>query len=137
MTREHYDQRRRQLDTELRAGIDLLESAHRLQVHALDLAWSMLSQEPLPPAAPAASPARPPEKPPAKRRPSNLLEDLDAAVARLPEAFDRSDVCRELGYQPERSMLYRALQDLVAEGSIAILQGGEGRTPTRYRRLHV
>jgi len=100
MTREHYDQRRRQLDTELRAGIDLLESAHRLQVHALDLAWSMLSQEPLAPAAPAASPARPPEKPPAKRRPSNLLDDLGAAVARLPEAFDRNDVCRDLGYQP-------------------------------------
>ncbi len=134
MTREHYDQRRRQLDAELRAGIVLLESAHRLQVHALDLAWSMLSQEPL---APAASPAKPPEQAPAKRRPNNLLEDLGAAVARLPEAFDRNDICRELGYQPERSMLYRALQDLVAQGSIAIFQGGEGRTPTRYRRLQL
>jgi hypothetical protein len=137
MTREHYDQRRRQLDAELRAGIDLLESAHRLQVHALDLAWTMLSQEPLPPAAPAASPARPSEQAPAKRRPNNLLDDLDAALARLPESFDRNDVCRELGYQPERSMLFRALQDLVAEGKIAILQGGEGRKPTRYRRLQL
>jgi hypothetical protein len=137
MTRDHYDQRRRQLDAELRAGIDLLESAHRLQVHALDLAWTMLSQEPLPPAAPAASPASPAEKAPPKRRPNNLLEDLDAALARLPEAFDRNDICRELGYQPERSMLFRALQDLVAEGNIAILQGGEGRTPTRYRRLQL
>ena len=56
MIRDHYDQRRRQLDAELRAGIDLL---------------------------------------------------------------------------------FRALQDLGAKGYIAILQGGEGRKPTRYRRLQL
>jgi hypothetical protein len=34
MTRNEYERRRQQLDEELRAGIQLLESAHRLQVGA-------------------------------------------------------------------------------------------------------
>ena len=131
MTREAYDQRRRELDAELRAGIELLESAHHLKVGILDQAWTMLSP------GPGEPPPEPPGKARAARRPSSLAEDLPAAVARLPEVFDRNDVCRELGYEPHRSVLFRALQDLVAEGTIAIFKRGEGREPTRYHRLQL
>lgn len=50
MTREQYEQRKRRLEEQLRAGIQLLESAHQAQVRALDLVW-MLQADKKPPRA--------------------------------------------------------------------------------------
>ena len=44
MTRDDYDERRKRMDEELRAGIELLQAAHAAQVRALDLVW--MSSEP-------------------------------------------------------------------------------------------
>jgi hypothetical protein len=40
MTRQEYEERRRRLDDELRAGQELLEASHRAQVRALDQHWA-------------------------------------------------------------------------------------------------
>jgi hypothetical protein len=139
MTRDEYERRRQHLDRELKAGIEALETAHRLQVRALDLTWMMLSQESVAPAPPptrkpAAGVREPAAALTAQPKDEHLPEDLLAVVARCPDVFDRNDVCRELGFKPDRSALYRALQSLVQDGSLTVLERGEGRAPTRYAK---
>jgi len=71
-----------------------------------------------------------------KRLPNGkLYEDVCAAVERCPERFDCGDVCRLLGYEPNRGNLYRVLQELIAEELFAVEARGEGTIPTKYRKL--
>jgi hypothetical protein len=49
-----YQRRRRQLDDELRAGIEMLQEGHRAKVEALDRLWLKTDEE-----APASPPAPP------------------------------------------------------------------------------
>jgi hypothetical protein len=140
MTRAEYEHRRQRLDRELRTGIEALETAHRLQVRALDLTWMMLSQESVAAAPPPASaptlpaPQEPAATPAAEPEDEKTSEDLMSVIARCPDVFDRNDVCRTLGFEPERSILYRALQGLVRDGTLTVLERGEGRVPTRYAK---
>lgn len=39
MTREEYEARRRRLDEELRAALEMVKAGHQAQVQALDLLW--------------------------------------------------------------------------------------------------
>jgi hypothetical protein len=57
MTREQYEQRKQRLDEQL------LEAAHRQQVRALELVWSMSAEETLPSQVPPAETASPPDGP--------------------------------------------------------------------------
>lgn len=128
MTRDEYEERRRRLDEELRAGKELLEASHRAQVRALDLHWVAEQGRAAPDLAP------PPEKRP--RRPalelhSEVLERLDE----LPEVFTKDDLCRALGEAPDRRALYRVMTDLAREGWIRLEDRGAGRIPSSYRRL--
>jgi hypothetical protein len=137
MTRNEYERRRQQLDEELRAGIQLLESAHRLQVGALDLVWRTWSGEGVQPAA-AMEPSAPAGSAgpvPSARGLVEIRNDLPGVLERLPRVFDRRDVCRVLGYEPKRSSLYKALLELVGEGVLALEESGGGQVPSRYRRL--
>jgi hypothetical protein len=149
MTREEYEDRKRRLDEQLRAGVELLEAAHRQQVRALDLVWMATTEEaveiprpaaaevPRPgpqPAAPAPAPPAPPPKP-RRREPGELRDEVAAALAQVPDVFDRNDLCRALGYPPDRGSLYRALMELVSEGVIAIEKRGEGKRKSLYKRL--
>jgi len=71
-----------------------------------------------------------------KRQPiGQLYEDVCAALERCPERFDRGDVCRLLGYEPNRGNLYRVLQELMAEKLFAVEIRGEGTIATKYRKL--
>ncbi len=149
MTRDEYETRKRRLDEQLRAGVELLEAAHRYQVRALDLVWTMTTAEelisfPLPPAEgiprpepqPAAAPAPAPAPPPKPRRRGDweLQNEVEAALARVPDVFDRNDICQALGYDPDRATLYRALLLLTEKGLTVIEARGDGRRPTRYRK---
>lgn len=143
MTREEYEERKRRLDEQLRAGVELLEAAHRQQVRALDLVWMSTADEgvsleeaPSRPEARAPAPAQAPSAPPrpARRSAWQLREDVEAALARLPELFDRNDLCRALGYEPDRAALYRTLWDLIGTGALTLADRGSGRTPSRYRK---
>jgi hypothetical protein len=132
MTHDEYEQRQRQLDEQLRAGIELLEAAHRQQTRALDLIWRSFSgEEPgVRPGVPvSAEPRRP-----SRRRAWELAGEIQEALAGVPEVFDRNHVCQALGFEPDRSSLFRALEDLVRNGSLAVEELGSGRTPTRYRK---
>jgi hypothetical protein len=77
----------------------------------------------------AAAPAQP-----SRRGAWELTNDIKAALPRLPEVFDRKAVIQALGYEPDRSSLYRVLKELAYEGVVIQVSIGEGRVPTTYRR---
>jgi hypothetical protein len=141
MTREQYEQRKRRLEEQLQAGIQLLESAHQAQVRALDLVWMLQAEEgaagPVAEAASLSSPEPSPAPPPSPsphRSPRHLEDDLRAVLPRLPERFTRADACAALGYEPDRGNLYRILQDLVRERRLRVESVGSGRKATIYRK---
>lgn len=135
MTREEYEDRRRRLDAELRAGIALLEQGHRAQVRALDLVWNMEDpSSPAPRVQPSTPPAVPASAPRPRRRPLELANAVREALYKLPPVFTKDDISRALGETADRRNLFRVLLDLVKEGYLTIEERGQGRTPTSYRR---
>jgi hypothetical protein len=136
MTREDYDEHRRRLDEELRVGVELLHSAHAAQVRALDLVWmSAADSAPRPGVPPPPPPGEPAAEKAPRRQPGQLYEEVCAALEQCPESFDRGDLCRLLGYEPNRGSLYRVLQDLMIEKTVAVQTFGSGTIPTKYRKL--
>lgn len=93
-----------------------------------------------PPPAPAAADNRPAAAtpPPAgtKRRAAfEVFDAVDEALLQVGEVFDRSDLCRVLGFEPSRGTLHRILRELEAEGRVAVAKFGSGRRSSRYRKL--
>jgi hypothetical protein len=148
-----YQRLRRQLDEELRAGLEMLQAGHRAKVEALDARWEAeVEAEPAGGRAlpePAASPrpqAAPSElpAPSAASAPSpsarvrlgagELLADVEAALAEVGEEFQQRDLRRALGYEPHRGSLHRALLELQREGVLEILSPGFGRRANVYRK---
>jgi hypothetical protein len=137
MTREEYEDRRRRLDEQLHGGIEMLEAGHRQQVRELDMAWMATAEEADPSIIPMSQPAAAPQPTPRRRESGEFQDDVNAALAHVPDVFDRNDLCRALGYEPQRGSLYRALWDLVAAGVLELADRGAGRTPSRYRKTGV
>ena len=137
MTREEYEHRKLRLAEQLREGVALLEQGYQRQLQALELIWMADSnrdvvppgQEPNEAAAPAGLPVKPARP---RLAPGRLLEDIRTALTRLPEVFDRNDLLRAIGYEPERSSLHRALASLVKEGVLVINSHGAGKIPAKY-----
>jgi hypothetical protein len=135
MTQHEYEQHKRRLQEELRVGIELLEAAYRHQLRALELLHVATGGEPAArpqPLEATAAPAAP--SPPARRRAGALLEAVRTVLASLPDPFDRNDVCEALGYEPDRSSLFRVLQELKQDGELALDSRGAGNLPTLYRK---
>jgi sugar (pentulose or hexulose) kinase len=135
MTHNEYERRKARLEEQLRAGIELLESAYRAQVRALDLVWMVQAEEAAEAAsAPAQQEPLPPQDLPRRRRAPEVDADVRAAFAGLPLTFTRREVCEALGYQPDRGALYRTLQDLTRTGALRIESLGGGQRGTAYRK---
>lgn len=144
MTRDEYERRKGRLEEQLRSGIELLETAHRAQMRALDLVWMVQAEEDAgtswsetgAPGAPPSIPQEPPPPPdqPRRRRAPEVDADVRAIFARLPRTFTRRDVCDALGYEPDRGALYRTLQDLTREGIVRVETPGGGQRATAYRK---
>jgi hypothetical protein len=137
MTREQYEDQKRRLAEQHRSLIALLESAHQTQLQALDMVWRMLSGEGVSLPAPAASRPKAAAPSPARgrRRAHELEEEVAEVLSRLPETFTASDVCRLLGYTPDRASLYRVLRRLKLEGQLAVDFAGSGTSPSIYRKI--
>ncbi|HYO12523.1 MAG TPA: hypothetical protein VE685_04930 [Thermoanaerobaculia bacterium] len=165
MKRSEYEQRRRALEAQLAADIELVRAAHETRVRALESLWLASPEEE------AASPAEgsvaafepPPDEeeapetvpigtqtgngtrtgtqtPPKQAAPvrkgyGEVSDDLEAALTRMPEVFDKAALVRELGYEPARSTLYRALDGLQQKKKIVIDSYSGGRTRTTYRKV--
>jgi hypothetical protein len=61
-------------------------------------------------------------------------EAVRAAFPHLPERFTRRQVCDVLGYQPERTALYRSLGKLTQDGWTRVEESGGGKRATVYRK---
>jgi hypothetical protein len=133
-----YQRFRRQLDEELRVGMEMLHAGHQAKVAALDARWEeeaapaaashSAMPEPQPEPAPAASQPR-------RREPGDLQTDVEAALALLGEEFRKSDLCRALGYEPHRSSLHRVFRELQKEGIVEIGTPGLGGRASFYRKI--
>jgi hypothetical protein len=148
MTREEYEERRRAFEEVLQADIALVHAAHEARIRSLERLWQAKVEGDGDAALPAASPtagdpsaavpktaARPPDPPPKPARPrGEVLDDLTAALPRLPEVFDKYDVANALGYQPARATLFRALERLRDQGVVAIESYSDGGVVTVYRK---
>jgi CRP-like cAMP-binding protein len=147
MTREQYEQRKRRLEEQLRAGIQLLESACQAQVRALDLVWMLQAEESgagvehavSSPAAPSPSAPAAQERPLARPQPHGqrtltARDEIYSSFYRLPETFTRHDVCKMLGHEPDRGTLFRILQEMVGRGYIRVAERGAGQRATVYAK---
>lgn len=134
MTRDEYERRKQRIEEQRRAGIELMESAYRAQIRALDLVWMVQAEEnPEAPPSHEASPAQQPLKSQRRRAPE-VDDDVRAAFASLPETFTRRDVCEALGYEPDRGALYQSLQLLTRSGALRVESPGRGQRATIYRK---
>lgn len=134
MTRNEYEARRRRLDEELRAAMELLKSGHLAQVQMLDLLWKMSTDGTAVPATPAtpAPPATPSR--PRRRGPGELVDEVIELLPQLPEVFTKDDVAQALSEPADRSSLFRVLQELQMSGWFKLDRAGQGRYPTTYRQ---
>jgi len=149
MTHNEHEQAQRRLEEARRAGVELVETAYRAQMAALDVVWKLVggapgdsslpSEEPVTTAPVAPEPPPPPPPPPPaqrKRRPGGeVKEELRRIYTQLPETFGRADIHALLGYEPERAGLYRSLAEMSSKGALVIVKPALGRTPAVYRKI--
>ena len=128
MTQDEYEQRKRRLEADLRSGIELLQTAYQTQLRALELVRMGSSAGPVAPPSGSAPTLR------SRRTYGDTYADVQAILPRLPEVFDRNDVCQALGHEPDRATLHRSLMDLVRDGLLRIEAPGLGRNASKYRR---
>ncbi len=141
MTREAYDERKRLIEEQHRATIELIEAGRLAQLWALDQVWQSSSDggEPLPPrvegAVQSLEPPEPAPVPAKRRRQYELLEQIEAALPSLPNPFDYHDLCRVLGFELDRSLVRRNLELLVEEEILSKDGTSSGRFRLFYRKL--
>src|SRR5436305_8350928 len=102
MRHDEYLQRKRELDERLRAGIELLEAAHRAEVRALETLWAAQGEPESPDSLAAAAvpespsspllPAQPSGRRKARREDWALHNEVVEALSRVPQEFDKNDV---------------------------------------------
>ncbi len=141
MTREEYERAKQRILEERKAALALMETAYDTQLRALDLVWTTHGQGSFTPAILRKEAEMAPPPPPARssRRASRISpEELENrilhALGRLPNPFDRNDICNALGLPLNRGLLYRTLQRLTDDGVLQIVDRGEGRRAARYRQ---
>jgi hypothetical protein len=140
MTQNEYEQSRQRLEEQRRAGVELVERAYEVQIRALELVWMLQGGGdilPLPAEAVAAAPpppAPPPPEQPRRRKGSEVEGDVYSRFWELPEVFTRRDVCRVIGYEPDRTALHRILKKLLQDGYTSLESKGDGQRAARYRK---
>jgi hypothetical protein len=142
---DEYQERRRVLEEQLQTDLELIRSAHRAKLQSLELLWLSSAQRD----AAGSTPPEPQRVPESQeqnetqapvetqrtRRTGSAEYDVEDVLPVLPELFDKGDIIRALGWEPHRATLQRALDRLRAGKQIAIEIRGEGRRPTRYRKV--
>lgn len=155
MQPEEYERRRRVLEAQLQADLELVQAGHEAKLRALEALRHAAASETITPVpsvggdprqvvAPKTSPARlaspppapaPPPPPPPRRPDNDALFSLQDVLPGLPAVFDRNDVIRALGYTPSRTTLGRAISRLLVEEKIRIAQYSEGGKRTKYKKV--
>lgn len=144
-----YEIYRQRLEEQLRADVELLYEAYRAKLRAYETVLRTrgeIGAGPWPPPELTLSlpPAPGPEAPPPPAAPSpkhprsraySVIEAVEGVLDTLDEVFDRNDLIRALGFEPNRATLHRVLRELTAAGVIAVECFGGGKQPNLYRRI--
>lgn len=136
MTEEEYQRRKRHLEEQLRQGTELVQAAFR---EALELVWLAAADKnaalPTAPGPVKTSPSPQPAAPARPRlKPGQLWKEVDAVLDQLPEVFDRNDLVKALGYEPDRSALYRVMSGLRRREIITLKASNVGKIPARWQK---
>jgi hypothetical protein len=134
MTREEYELRKLRLKEERQAGLELVEACYQAQLRALEMVWGSGPGQQAPVVSSASQSPAPATQPAPRRKLGQVYNDVIGVYWKLPQTFDRNDVCRALGYEPDRNTLFRILAELVQDGRLLIARRGGGRVPTTYSR---
>jgi hypothetical protein len=135
MTQHEHESRRQELEARYRGALEILEAGHRAQLEELERLW--VAEREAEPERKTLEPA-PGENPEMARRESGyLLDEIRAALDRLPEEFDKNNLLRVLGFSPHRSSLFRTLQQLEWEGRIAHLAVSDEHSGASAERFSV
>jgi hypothetical protein len=154
---EEYERRKRAIEEQLLADLELVRAAAQTKLRALEQLWlaspaqglrdirretpasAETRTETLTPAPPetlaSSRQAETPTSPPQQAIRRDVLNDILDTFPQLPEVFDKSDVVRLLGYEPSRPSLHRAWDRLLGERKIVMDLHSDGRRPTRWRKV--
>jgi hypothetical protein len=132
MTDPEYEQLKKHLEEQRRIGIDLVERAYEAQVRALEMVRTLQGGTG-PMALPAQAPPPGPERP-RHRTATEVTSDIVKIYGSLPERFSRREICEALGYEPDRGVLYKALQELVKLNYTVVETKGQGQIATIYHK---
>ncbi len=134
MTEDEYQRRQRRVEEQLREGCELLQAAFR---EALELVWMATGQQgavaPRTASEPSPSPRPAPPAHPRQKR-GQLWKDVDAALDQLPEVFDRNDLVKALGYEPDRSALHRVMSGLRRQEVLILKRPSVGKFPAQWEK---
>jgi hypothetical protein len=132
MPREDFERYRQRLEEQLRADMGLLYEAYLAKLRAYQSVERLREDGEFPTAAglsielpPIPGPDVPPAAlrpaaPPRRSRSYEVVEAVQDALPRLPEVFDRFDVLAAFDFEPRRSTLLQALQNLRQEGVLSL-----------------
>jgi len=129
MTPEEYELRMQRLEEDRRSAHEMVEAGYSQQFQALERLRNGDSGQ-----AGQVSAAWAPAKPARRRYPGELFLEVQAALAEMPEIFDRNHVCKAIGYEPDRGTLHRTLGELVTGGFIVQHALGQSKVATKYRK---
>jgi len=132
MTDPEYEQLKKHLEEQRRIGMELVERAYAAQMRSLEMIRTLQGGSG-PVALPTAVPPPAPERP-RRRMATEVWNDVCEIFPDLPERFTRRDVCKALGYEPDRGALYKTLEGLAAQGDFTIETKGKGQKGTVYRK---
>jgi len=137
MEPNHFEALRARLEEQLRADIELLQEAHRVKLRAFETVWRAQAEVAQMQAPPPAAPMAPIGTAETGNRTEgwSVLFSIQEKMDQMPEVFDKNDVAAALGFMPKRATLFRALDELRADGWIQDESPSEGRRPARYRKL--
>jgi hypothetical protein len=137
MTQSEYERRRRLLEEQLQAALDMVRSGYEIAFRALEELREERAAGERNGAKAAAGTTRPASAQPRHSRlPINQWQDdLESALPTLPEVFTKADLVRALGYQPARGTLLRIFDKLLLERRITVVKASDGGKPTTYRKV--
>jgi hypothetical protein len=146
MRSREYEQRRRSIEEQLQADLELIRAGYQAKLRALEMMWLHSAEgdgeaprNEVPAGAETPRETAPREtrtdEPAAVSRRRDVLGDVEAVLPGLPELFEKRDLVQALGYEPSRSTLFRALDTLREEGKIEIVLYSTGGTRTQYQKL--
>lgn len=153
MTSKEYERRRRAIEEQCQADLELIRAGCQAKLRALEMVWlHSAGDEEVPrpdPGKTVLSETVPSETVSVETVPretpdggaaraylwGDVLSDVQAVLPNLPEIFDKRDLCQAIGYKPSRGTLLRVLETLKQEKKVAVAFQSDGGKQTQYRRL--